>query len=227
MPNYMRTIILFIFLISTKIICGQKDSAVENRFCINSVPLSLIDLWGGNSYRIEAEYKLYRNIAHTIEIGKYFGYSANGFFRPIKINPQGYIIRTSVKLYLNKKRSTVGQYLSLEYLYKNITFDYQDSIIINPEPAYKKQYKIHKEVSAITIKYGTTYIVKKRYVIDLYVGAGARFFTNGYNTLTPEEEKHIIYGAIDGDLISSGQRMIKNEWVPNINAGLKLGYRIK
>ncbi len=207
MPNYMRTIILFIILISTKIVCGQKDSVVDNRFCINTAPLSFIDVFGGNSYRIGLEYKLYKNIAHSIEIGKYFNYSAKGFFTPLKINPQGFIIRTSLKYYLNKKSRTVGDYLSIEYLYKNIT--------------------IHKEISAVTIKYGSTKIFKNRFVIDLYAGIGARFFTKGYSTLTPEEEAGVLTGENHDDLVGGGQRVYKDFWIPNLNAGIKLGFRVK
>jgi hypothetical protein len=203
----MRTIILFIILISTKIVCGQKDSVVDNRFCINTAPLSFIDVFGGNSYRIGLEYKLYKNIAHSIEIGKYFNYSAKGFFTPLKINPQGFIIRTSLKYYLNKKSRTVGDYLSIEYLYKNIT--------------------IHKEISAVTIKYGSTKIFKNRFVIDLYAGIGARFFTKGYSTLTPEEEAGVLTGENHDDLVGGGQRVYKDFWIPNLNAGIKLGFRVK
>jgi hypothetical protein len=223
----MRTIILFIILISTKIVCGQKDSVVDNRFCINTAPLSFIDVFGGNSYRIGLEYKLYKNIAHSIEIGKYFNYSAKGFFTPLKINPQGFIIRTSLKYYLNKKSRTVGDYLSIEYLYKNITFDYLDSIRIKPNPVFQKQYTIHKEISAVTIKYGSTKIFKNRFVIDLYAGIGARFFTKGYSTLTPEEEAGVLTGENHDDLVGGGQRVYKDFWIPNLNAGIKLGFRVK
>lgn len=249
----MKWSILIVFLIMNEILCGQRDSLIDgkfiitipvsypsdsvkteflkkpldNKFWINTAPLSLIDVFGGNSYRIGIEYKLYKNITNSIEFGKYFNYAKTGFLYLLKINSQGYIVRASLKYYLNKNKLAVGNYLSIEYLYKNITFDYIDSILIKPNPTYAKQYTIHKEISAVTVKYGLVKIYKSRFVIDLYAGVGVRYFSKGYFTLTPEEEEGLLAGENHGDWVGAGQRATGDFWIPNVNAGIKIGFRIK
>ena len=99
-----------------------------------------------------------------------------------------------------------------------------DSIRIGKNPSFQKKYKVEKFVNAYAIKYGETFFVGSRMIIDLYAGIGVRFI-NSHKDLNESEENGILYGEGNGSLTGSAVRT--SGTVPNINAGLKIGYRIK
>jgi hypothetical protein len=216
---------LFTLLLITACHClSQKTGPDDPKLSIKTSPLALIDIYGGYSWRIGTEFKAQQNKAVSLEYGRYFTYGDNPNVNQ-KLDTKGYIIRAELKKYLNKEKLCSGRFISLEYLYKNITFNYLDSIKEGSNPTFQKEYTIFKNISAFTVKYGSLTIPVNRFVWEWYVGAGVRICT-GHNTLTPGEEKGLLTGEGHGDLISAGQREI-NYVLPNISAGFKLGYVLR
>lgn len=242
MPNYMKTTILIIFLISTKIVCGQKDSVkikrhnpsaptlhelseetkqrgVDNKLSVYVPLLPLIDPFSGFSLRIGTEFKIYRNVSMCLEAGGYFYSQPRGSWFH---NLSGYITKTSFKYYFNKKKLSVGNYCLIDYVYKQQNYTDKDSIKITNVPTYERQYLVDKFVNGITLKYGYTYLFNKRIYLDIYVGAGVRII-NRTTSLTEIEENNIKHsgdGSITPSLINA------QGTVPVLNAGIKLGFRI-
>lgn len=201
---------------------GQTDSLTDNTFCIKVSPLSLIDPYGGNSYRLGAEFKIFGNYAFSAEGGGYIANGLTGF-----TNAHGFIVKPELKLYLNKQHKTEGKFVSIEYQYKNILFDYSDSISIPQTPTYDKKYTIQKNINCMTLKYGELFTcgAKNRLVMEWHAGLGIRM-VNGRSDLTPEEEAG-IYRPGDNSVIYALITQLGNYTLPNIDLGIKIGYRFK
>jgi hypothetical protein len=254
----MKTTILFIIIISTKIICGQKDTLIhgilftigptltdsiqkglkpnfytkasqneetikknENKISIYIPLLPYIDVFSGLSYRIGSEIKILRNFSTYIEGGSYFFEQPRASWLE---NAKGYVGKIGLKLYLNKNKKTFGKYIAVDYLYKFQNFFTSDSIQIANNPSFFKKYEETKYVNAIAIKYGETIILEKRFYVDLYAGIGIRFINSNRN-LTTEEENGILSGEGNGGLTRAMVRL--KGTLPNINAGIKIGYILK
>lgn len=224
----MKTLTTIIFLLLAQLLHAQTESVKENnRFSLKVAPLPLLDIYGGNSWRLGTEFKLKNNIALSLEYGKYFSYSAKGFFAPMLLDTKGNVIRAEVKLYQNQDKLCLGDYFSLEYQYKHITFDYEDSISIAPNPTYQKRYTIYKEISCLTFKVGNLSVYKNHFLVEFYAGVGLRFYLGGYNTLSDEERSGLLTGEGHGSLSGDAQRVNAFFVLPNLNVGLKLGYLFK
>lgn len=223
----MKILITIVFISFAQLLAAQTRENENNRFSLKITPLALIDIFGGNSYRIGSEFKLKNNVAASLEYGNYFSYRAKGFFEPLKIGTRGTIIRTELKYYLNRDKLCSGDFISIEYLYKNISFDYIDSIRIVLKPVYEKRYTIYKEISCLTFKFGNLTVYKNHLLVEWYAGVGLRFFTCGHNTLTDEEKNWVLTGEGHGDLVGDGQRINAPRLLPNLNAGIKVGYMFK
>jgi len=214
-------IYLFLFLLYLNGF-GQKpflrpDSLVNPKFIIKVPVLGFIDVFGGFSYRVGTEFKIHNNISAYIEYGKYF---------PSTEKRNGDLFKAEIKFYKNKERST-GGYFSIEYLYKNVTFNFADSIAIPSTSRYEKDYIIHKEISCLTLKWGNLTVYKSKLVFEYYGGFGVRYYSNAYNNLTPLENQYILTGENHGDLVGDALRSVGTFWAPNINVGIKIGYLIK
>lgn len=203
---------------------AQEPNRIDNRICIKVNPLALIDVYGSFSYRLGAELKVYRNIAASFELGKYFSVGENSQLE-IRDHSSGWILRPEVKVYFNRQGLTSGRFISMEYIRKKITFNYTDSIQMGTASPYPQTYTIWKDISCITAKYGNLKVYKKGFVFEWFVGAGVRF-CSGHNSLTPEENAGVLTGENHGDLIGFGQRSI-NYVAPNFSIGFKLGYCFK
>lgn len=209
--------ILFVFFYSV-IFAWEPDSTVNPKFILKTPVLSYIDFFGGLSYRLGAEIKLYDNISSSLEIGKYFRYQTD--------NRKGGIVRAELKFYEDDE-ICIGNYFSVEYLYKNTTFNFTDSFAIPLKPRYEKEYIIHKEISCLTLKYGELEIYKNRFVFEWYAGIGIRFYSKAYNNLTNEENIYMLTGEGHGDIVGKAIRLVGMRVTPNLNAGIKIGYLIK
>ena len=218
--------ILFVFLFSlmrNHSFC-QDEKFSDNKFCIKTSPLALIDVYGSYSWRLGTEFKVSGNTAMSLEYGTYFNYGNNRNIN-LRWDSKGFIIRPELKVYLNREKFCSGPFLSLEYLYKDIAFNFEDSIKLGSNPPFFKDYRIFKHISAITVKYGELRINDDGFIFEWYVGAGVRI-CRGHNTLTPEEDKGVLTGEGHGDVISAGQRWV-NYVAPNLSAGFKIGWRLK
>ena len=219
----MKNIFLCIFLlVASNRISAQINNEIDNKFCLKFNPLALIDFYGSYSYRIGAEFKIYRNFATSVEIGKYFNYGKNDGLRG---NSKGFIIKPEIKMYLNENKLTTGEFVSIEYQYKEIAFNYNDSIKIAPIPTYKKEYRIYKNISCINLKYGNLKVYKNNFLFEYYFGAGIRF-CKGYNSLSELENNGVLTGEGHGSEIGDAQRSI-NYVKLNLTLGFKFGYSFK
>lgn len=223
----MKKLTTILFVALSQLLVAQTNTEEPNRFSLKFTPLALIDVFGGNSYRIGSEFKLKNNIAASLEYGRYFSYSAKGFFEPLKIGTRGNIIRAEVKYYLNKDKLCSGNFLSLEYMYKNISFGYKDSINVASKPTYERQYTIYKEISCLTFKLGNLTVFDNNILFEWYAGIGLRFYTCGHNTLTEEERNGLLTGEGHGDLVGDSQRVNAPKVLPNLSLGIKVGYMFK
>ncbi|AEW00886.1 hypothetical protein A4D02_13075 [Niastella koreensis] len=219
----MRLLLIVPLLLASQFCLAQADTTlIDNRICIKTNPLAFIDVYGGYSYRLGAEVKVINNTAFSFELGKYYGLDSK---LDVKIHPSGFIIRPEIKYYLNKHKLSVGSYISLDVFYKKINFDYADSIRFPSAPTFEKQYSISKDIYGINVKLGTLIVHKKKFVFEWYFGGGIRYI-KGHNSLSSDENDHVLTGEGHGDLISDGQRVIKGIW-PNLMIGFKIGYSVK
>jgi uncharacterized protein DUF3575 len=219
----MRTLVLVLLLFNSLFCSGQIDtSIIDNKICIKTSPLAFIDPYGSYSYRLGAEFKLINNTAFSFELGKYYDL---GQKKDLKIKPKGFIIRPEIKVYLNKFKLSVGPFVSLDFFYKKIDFEYKDSIRLPSMQPYETQYSIWKEVYSINVRTGNLIVYKNRIAVEWYVGAGIRYI-KGRNSLSSEENDNILTGENHGDLIGTGQRAVSGLW-PNVTIGFKIGYSIK
>ena len=232
----MKTTILFIFLVSTNIICGQKDSTtskskfykwldepwawlvpeneIDSKICLKFSPLSFIDIYNGSTARMGVEYKLKDNYSLYNEIGT---------FIPTGNKNSGILSRCEFKCYFNSADKINGQYVSVELFYKNQSYNTKDSI--RGTVKYSKDYTVSKNVGCLTIKYGFMQVCKYRFVIDGYVGLGVR--GKIVRSSLTEEENNKLMSSDDSYninlLINKAGTFIR----PNVDIGFKIGYRIK
>lgn len=235
MLSYMKTTILIIFLFSTIIVCGQKDTTtktkwyeqnpadwvspktvVDSKFCIKLAPLTLLGNYNGPSVRLGAEYKLKDTWSLHNELGYFIGNT-------------GAITKIELKHYLDYLDKNVGIYLSAELAYKYQHYQTTDTIAIMNQTnlqitKYEKDYFVTKHVECLTIKFGYLKVYKLGIVLDIFGGAGIRV-KQAKNTLTSDENKNIKHSSDYGPNVFTNEA--GNKIYPNIDLGVKIGYRIK
>jgi hypothetical protein len=212
----MRKTLFFLFVLNTLIASSQSDTITDNRFCIKISPLSLIDFTSCYSYRFGVETKLYKNYSLNLECGGYFP-NSNGY-----TNIRGFVAKVEVRMYLNKKSLTQGRYVSLEYFYKNQSFTNTDSIAAKHD--YEKSYTLYKYINCGTIKYGNVLLKVKHFVFDYFGGIGIRY-KNVHSTLSNVEFANIIKDPDpEGEMVNQLIRQCGKVFLPNFDAGIKIGY---
>jgi hypothetical protein len=194
----------------------------DDRFSILTLPQSLVDVYGGTSYRLGLEFKIYRNLSAYLEGGRYFSYFPSGPESALR----GSIFLPEIKYYLNGEGFTTGRYLALQYAYKDQTTNLSDTVTIQ-QPAgpvrVLKNYELNAIIQSINLKYGDLVIRKKCLVIDYYAGIGVDF-RNANSTLTSAEQNSIMRR---GDYSLTETRYQTGNLVyPNITFGIRIGYRI-
>jgi hypothetical protein len=196
----------------------KKIPETDNTCWLKFAPLTLCDPYGGNSFRGGIEFKMYRNIAISAEAG---GFIPNGLAGIS--NVRGIIAQPELKVYLNPKGRTTGDYISVEYLYKDSRFDLTDSIYGLPD--YQITYRMHKRAQAILLKWGRQYVQGSHFVFDFNFGAGVRQ-VSGSNNLSDVQQNHIMEGEGHGGVIYTIIRDPGRIYEPQITVGFKLGWRI-
>jgi hypothetical protein len=193
---------------------GIKDNAL----LITVSPLALADMYDGASLRLGAETKLNQKVGLALEGGTYLTY-----LKSTKINPQGFLIRPSVKYYFSQK--SPGKFLAVEYMYKDQKYNFIDSIVLNNN-RFEKEYGMKRIVHSVVVKYGKLIDLGKKFVFEWYLGVGVRYMRS-HSTLTPEEEDGILSGEagdcpIQEDII----RLTGTHIYPDFRGGVKIGYKI-
>lgn len=214
--NLFRVLLIVFFLTSGNIVAQQKNT--DNIIILNVAPLALVDYFDGASLRFGAEFKIKNNISFTIENGQYLRY-----LKSTKINPSGYLIRPSLKYYLNRNHC-YGKFIALEYQYKNQHYDLRDSIEYS-SINFDKQYSMQRIVHFVVFKYGNMINFGKNFIFEWYAGIGIRYIRS-YSSLTEEEKNSIIPDSecpIQKDFIRQSGTLL----YPDFKAGIKIGYKIK
>jgi hypothetical protein len=196
---------------------------LDNSLSLEIPPLSLIDVYGGFSYRIGAEMKLYRNMALYVEAGKYFSYSASGNESRLR----GSILLPEIKYYLNDKGNSTGRYFALQYVYKDQTDNWSDTVTTQqPSGPVRvlRNYDIVKIINSINIQYGCFLIRNKRLTLDYFVGFGMDF-RNAHNTLSLAEQNSIVASG-DHSLLDF-RKEVGKQVLPAITFGIRIGFHLK
>ncbi len=233
----MRTIIVFILLSITKVICAQQDSTpklkwyekdhplfgwlipdstINSSICVKTAPLSNLGIYTGPSFRAGIEYKIKNKISFYNEFGWFYLYG------------QGGLTKFEIKKYLNQHDLNAGNYLSVELFYKYQQYNTSDTIGFinssNTVTKYSKDYFVSKHVECLTIKYGSMTVYKFGIVVDLFVGLGIRI-KQANNSLTANENNHIQHSSDYGPNVFTNEAGFKV--YPNFDAGIKVGYNFK
>jgi hypothetical protein len=208
----------FFALLFSSAVTAQK-SKEDSVLILSLAPLALTDVFDGASLRLGGEYKIGRNTAVAIEGGPYLKY-----LKATKIDPHGFIVRPSVKRYLNGQDCS-GRYIALEYQYKNQGYDFRDSIVIGPE-RFEKQYAMKRVVNSLVFKYGNLKKYGRHFVLEWFCGVGIRHIRS-HSNLSKEEADGILTGEagdcpIQEDII----RLTGTRIFPDFSAGIKIGFGI-
>ncbi|UPT70452.1 MAG: DUF3575 domain-containing protein [Flavobacterium sp. JAD_PAG50586_2] len=212
---------LFSMLYSlTFIHAAAQHRNADNNIIVTLSPLALADVFDGASVRLGTEVKLRRNISVAVEAGAYAGY-----LKSTKIDPKGFLVRPSIKYYLNKQQCS-GRYLALEYQFKHQTFDMRDSIVIHAS-RFEKQYGMRRTIHSAVFKYGKLKNIGEKFVLEWYCGVGIRHIRS-HSDLSTEEEDGILTGEegdcpIQEDII----RLTGTRIFPDFRVGIKVGLRLK
>jgi len=198
----------------------RPDTLFDSRYILKLAPLSLIDPYSGPSLRMGLEFKLKGNIAGYVECGGYFPQVSSNY--AVAAN-NGLINKVELKYYTNKEGMCGGDYFSIELFNKYQSYTANDSFLTT-KPVYAKSYQVYKDVTCLTFKYGYTKQWRKHFVFDSFVGLGIRHHTSS-NTLTTYENDHIE--SIGDYGLNVSENRAGSYWFPNIDFGVKVGYRFK
>lgn len=195
----------------------NPDSLVEPHVCIKVAPISLLGIYTGPSVRGGIDFKIKDNWAIYHEYGYFLG-------------NRGFITKLEFKCYLSDEpKHSFGNYVSVELSYKYQNYNTSDSITKvdsgnNFITTYDKAYTVTKHVECLTIKFGNMHVYRAGIVLDAFIGAGIRV-KQAQNTLTGEENEHIQHSSDYGPNVFTNEAGFKV--YPNIDMGVKIGYRIK
>jgi hypothetical protein len=208
----MRTKLFILFFILAKAIHAQHE---DNEIGIKICPLALLDPWNHSTVKMGMEFKVSGNSAVYGEMGTYITSYAGK-------RDKGLLADIEFKHYLNDDFYTSGKYISLELFYKNQTYRTSDSIAIYPH--YEKIYDVHKSVECCTFKFGGMKVFECEFIAEAFFGLGIRI-KNATSTLTVYENQHIQSSADYGPNLFANQ---SGHFIyPNIDIGVKIGYRLK
>ncbi len=207
-------ILLCLLFAAFSAVAQPENEAKPTKFAVKIDPLAMIDVFSCPSYRLGLEFQLYKNVSISLEGGGYLRVS------PLFKNVTGYTLKTEAKMYLNKiNRST---YVSLEYFYKDQSYLVTQGIRVNGI-VLPKDYTMQKYINSATLKYGYVKYVGERFFFDLFCGLGIRFKNVDCIGLTPYEIQHRV-GTSESEF-GYFRDLYGFSVLPNIDAGVKIGYR--
>ncbi|MFI5151133.1 MAG: hypothetical protein ACHQRM_15480 [Bacteroidia bacterium] len=214
------------FLLFCMLLCsfarGQKDSIFDSRFMLKFAPIALLEPFSGPCFRLGAEWKYKSNISAGIECGAYFPFPYDPIWSYIN---SGFTTKLEMKYYRNKEQQCGGGYYSLELFYKYQAYPTSDSINLTmTSHPYPRDYWVYKNITCLTFKWGKTMLWGKHLITDVYFGLGVRYHY-AVNGLSAEENQHIKSSSDYGPNIM--ESMAGSIWYPNVDMGVKIGYRIK
>lgn len=211
----MKTKLLIFLLFIAEIGVGQTNEIPVPKLSIETAPLSLIDVYGGYSYRIGSEFKLHNNMSMYLEGGGYLNFGTG---------TTGYILSVECKYYF-KSGNTERYYVSLEGEYKSQAFNWTDTVRL-ANPKYVATFRIYKTVECINGGFGAILPISKRFFGDLYCGIGIRYKQATAN-ISQQEYNEMEVGKDDDYGLFGFMTEIGNFTYLNLMLGVKVGYRIE
>lgn len=194
--------------------CQSKYPNSDEKLVLTASIPALFDPYDGSSLRLGLEFPLSDKNKVSLEAGKYFS-----DFTSIKKNIKGNILNPSIKFYFTEREAT-----SIEYLFKDFSFDTQDSIKVD-NININKTYRIHRKVHGIALKYYYRQYLFKNLFYEFYAGLGIRYIISRSN-LTPLENQNRLDDELHGSTqIENEINRTGNFIRPNIQCGVKLGYK--
>jgi hypothetical protein len=184
----------------------SDSSFVDNKFCVKIPPLALIGSFSGSALRVDLEKKMLSHNALCFELGTFLPLTNRSL-----TNNRGVITRLEWKYYC-----------SVEFFYKNQSYNTHDSI--KSTPNYYNGYAVAKIVACLNIKYGYLDVYKKGFIMEVFVGVGVRV-KDSNSTLSVIENNNIVpLGDVAGNIFANKSgRFI----YPNVDVGFKIGFKAK
>ncbi len=197
-------------------------SSADNHLSILTEVLAPVDFYGGPSYRLGAELKVWRNLALYAEAGGYYSYLPSGDQSALR----GSIFLPEIKYYLNTAGFTTGRYVALQYTYKDQKNNLSDTVTLpGPPPPVriKKGYTLYTILQSINLKYGNEVIRSNHLTLDYFGGIGVDF-RNSSTSLSPSEQNSIVH---TGDYSITESRFAPGKTIyPNITFGFRIGFHV-
>lgn len=216
----INKLILF-FLFNSIFVFSQDNFSKKEKLSFTISSTHLIDPFDGSSIRIGIE-KPFDDFAVNLEFGKYINTIENYNIKP---NVKGFIFNPIIKVKINTNNKRFTEFAGIDYLYKDFSYDTQDSIKI-AALTINKEYRISRKVHAISIKFMQRQYFNEHLFYEFYFGLGIRY-TSSKSDLTAEEKENILndeyHGAtqIENEINKTG-----NFFRPNLYCGVKFGYSI-
>jgi hypothetical protein len=213
--------LIVLLLLHTVFVFSQVNSTNKEKLSFTISSTHLIDPWDGSSLRMGIE-KPFDDFVINLEFGKYINTIENYAIKP---NVKGFVFNPIIKMKMNTKNNGITEFGGIDYLYKDYSYDTQDSLKIGTVTA-NKEYRISRKVHAVSIKFIQRQYFNKHLFYDFYFGLGIRF-TSSQSNLTAEEKENILndeyHGAtqIENEINKTG-----NFIRPNFYCGVKFGYSI-
>ncbi|MBI3511962.1 MAG: hypothetical protein HY064_14990 [Bacteroidetes bacterium] len=208
---------------STKHKLREADSTFSNHaFYIKTTPLTLLDFMNGGSANLIIESHPLQKISVSMEMGFYYPFAAYNM-------KQLYGWRSGFELRYYYRKSIVDgkemeNFIGVRYLYRKQEFDMHDSIFIDKDMHYEKNYHISRVVNIADFTCGIRMLGPKNFENEFYFGLGIRYKESAIRDLTQQEIDDRNWGDsfIFPILMKSG-----NYFVPDVLFGLKIGFGLK
>ena len=212
-----------VFILFSAFSYSQTDSLnYRNKIILKWTPTALFNNYSAIQFSGEFFYNNRRSI--QLEYGYIFPVSSK------KYDSHGHNIRLEHRFYNQKERWYLAP--ELNFTYRNYSTDkrfsnnWQTDSITGSKYALDSYYEtvgVRKAIGTVNLKAGFQYIFKKpRIVLDFYAGLGVRYVNTKFTSY-----------PIVGEYIPPKDNMFEppfkegNRVIPNVIAGIKLGYQIR
>lgn len=216
----VKNFVVFFSLIIFPLSSSSQEPTLKTRLVFAVSPGPLLELYHGNSinfgteFQMNEQYSFYGEYAHYLPIA----YVSNNYYQ------KGRAWSGEVKRYFKPEKSTRKYYISLQYLYGNLTYTRSDPTGYDYyDAANYILYDVEKDFHDISVRYGVLYVHKKRLIINPYAGLGLRMH---------QVENGLDYNS--QELLKNGDLFTPHNWIhdqgrkiyPKIHLGIRIGIRI-
>ncbi len=204
---------------------GQRNVSVFNvppkHWLLKINPLTFLQL--EPAITLGAEYRLYKNIAVSLDAGYVF----NSLNQANITGANGITLKPAVRNYFGKNKRT---YVEGELMYKLVNFRKHDWLgmdCVNGVSSYQEflKFSLRKHVYAFNVKFGEVFALSRKndkISLESYVGLGVRYknfiLANAPANSCYENRSDALRIGIDQE----GGKL----WLPNITFGIRIVFNI-